>query len=633
MDHIERISVTAHGTLLASRFGLLETDSSAGIIRPFRPMVGAVPDELRSSTITFITPIDARHTWVGTWRSGVFEIGPDASVRSLDSALGPRSSSRMLLSCASNGNDIWLGFNNGDGLCRIRNGRVVERLLDQPDPDGMAYGVVRSLALDRSGNLYIGTLMGGLGIRDARSGAIQWFTRSDGVAGDRIEELVIDTNGGLWIRTAQGVCRMDLRTRTIQPVDLPTSIRGEHMIECLALDTDGAMLMGCGSVIVRYPPVAFGALAAPAVHVTGLWAGGHAFGRWSPDSVITLPPDQRTLSVECGVASFFDPSGVRFAYRLQDADTTWIALGEHARCDLGDLPIGQHTLQLRANNGGTRWSAEPLTLRLEVLPPFWATWWFRFTALFIIVSASITGFRIYLRERLREQREGLEREQAILAERVRIASDMHDDLGAGLSALKLRSEMALRVEQDPLKREHLGSLARSAGELISSMRQIIWTMNHDQADLADLFAYAGSYARMYCEEHGLKMDIITRSGVKQVRLTSEQRRNIFLTVKEALHNVVKHAGARSVHMTMAGEPGQLSVVIEDDGTGLPSNAADGLGNGLRNMHNRIRSLGGQLEVSAGAVRGTRVRFTVPLATASTEGSIAAMDQRDHLRGA
>jgi signal transduction histidine kinase len=227
----------------------------------------------------------------------------------------------------------------------------------------------------------------------------------------------------------------------------------------------------------------------------------------------------------------------------------------------------------------------------------------------MVIGGSVTWSIIDRRRR----KEAYAREQAILHERMRIASDMHDDLGAGLSGLKLRSEMALRVEKDPQKRQQLQTLATSAGELIGSMRQIIWTMGQDQSTLEDWVVYTTSYARTYCAENDLALLVATDPVWPTLQLSMEQRRNLFLVVKEALHNVVKHAHASTVKLAIRSGDA-LEVVLEDDGIGLPPEAAKGLGNGLRNMQRRMQEVEGAAVLGNGQdERGTRlvVRMALP----------------------
>jgi len=219
-------------------------------------------------------------------------------------------------------------------------------------------------------------------------------------------------------------------------------------------------------------------------------------------------------------------------------------------------------------------------------------------------------------ETLRVQQAGLIHELQLREE---IGRDLHDDIGVGLSGIKLRSEMALRVEQDSDKREQLSKLAASAGDLIGNMRQIIWSMNTDQAKVEDLVVYTCNYARNYALEHSYELNVVANGPWPERSLTSEQRRNVFLSVKEALHNVVKHANASKVTLHIAAHS-DLSVEIADNGNGLPEGADLGEGNGLRNIRKRILSLKGRIEVRS--QNGTHIHFSIPLAQIGNESSIA-----------
>jgi len=218
-------------------------------------------------------------------------------------------------------------------------------------------------------------------------------------------------------------------------------------------------------------------------------------------------------------------------------------------------------------------------------------------------------------EILRVQQAGLIHELQLREE---IGRDLHDDIGVGLSGIKLRSEMALRVEQDSDKRAQLSKLAVSAGDLIGNMRQIIWSMNPDQEKVEDLVVYTCNYARTYALENSYELEVVANGPWPERSLTSEQRRNVFLSVKEALHNVVKHANASKVSLHISSHS-DLSVEITDNGNGLPEGADMGEGNGLRNIRKRILSLQGRIEIRS--QNGTRIRFSIPLANIGNEGSI------------
>lgn len=212
-------------------------------------------------------------------------------------------------------------------------------------------------------------------------------------------------------------------------------------------------------------------------------------------------------------------------------------------------------------------------------------------------------------------------QEATIAElriRDQVGRDMHDDLGAGLSGLKLRAELALRNEQEPHKRKQLAQLAVIAGELLGNMRRIIWTMDGGQGSLQDLVAYCTNYARQYLSENSIECTVRTPATWPKVPVGSDLRRNVFLVIKEALHNVVKHSGAQSVELDLSWENETLLLTVQDDGRGLEQehptarSKAEG-GRGLRNMRQRMVQLGGGLELGPGRTgSGMRVSGHVPV---------------------
>ena len=204
-----------------------------------------------------------------------------------------------------------------------------------------------------------------------------------------------------------------------------------------------------------------------------------------------------------------------------------------------------------------------------------------------------------------------ERTIAELRIREQVSRDLHDDLGVGLSALKLRSEMALRQDPNATNAPFLKEQASAADELISSMRDIIWALQDDQGDVEDLVAYISAYARQYLDVHGVALRARIEGPWPAITLTSQQRRNIFLIIKEALHNVVKHANAHQVDLMVSWSNG-LTMVVMDDGQGMAA-TGDRRGNGSVNMAERARQVGALFVVSnCPNGTGTEVRLHVPL---------------------
>ncbi|HET9434987.1 MAG TPA: ATP-binding protein [Chitinophagaceae bacterium] len=191
-----------------------------------------------------------------------------------------------------------------------------------------------------------------------------------------------------------------------------------------------------------------------------------------------------------------------------------------------------------------------------------------------------------------------------------IATDMHDDLGAGLSQIKFLSEAIGMKRQKHLPiEEEVSSIRSFSDEMIDKMGEIVWALNEKNDTLNDLLSYTRSYAVEYLEQNGIKCHVDEPENIPQLDVSGEFRRNIYLTVKESLHNIVKHAQATEVSIQI--EIGKwLMIQITDNGIGLNNAVPGEFGNGLISMRNRMRELGGSFEIISKV--GTEVRMKAPI---------------------
>jgi two-component system NarL family sensor kinase len=223
---------------------------------------------------------------------------------------------------------------------------------------------------------------------------------------------------------------------------------------------------------------------------------------------------------------------------------------------------------------------------------------------------------IYFRTRISRQKlSTLKKEsevkelQAREDERSRLAADMHDDLGAGLSTIRMISELAVHKDADSLKQD-IRRISIRSEELVESMRQMIWAMSSNSNSLEDMVVYIRGYSREFLDDHHLNLQFEIPEHIPDVLISGPVKRNLFLVVKEVLHNIVKHAKATSVNITMDYSQERFSVIIADDGIGFSESGNNRFGNGLKNMERRIKDLQGTVDFEN--KNGTVVRIQVPV---------------------
>lgn len=197
-------------------------------------------------------------------------------------------------------------------------------------------------------------------------------------------------------------------------------------------------------------------------------------------------------------------------------------------------------------------------------------------------------------------------------ERLRIAKDIHDDLGSGLSKINFLSELIFqKTEHQPDLRQNSESVKETAVKMIGNMRDLIWALNPENTTLANLLSRIREYTTDYFEDYPLEVICRFPEKIQQSPITKEGHREIFMVVKETMHNIAKHAGATTITLQVRLDSEKLTLRMEDNGKGFDiDNAAEG--NGLRNMQSRIQAIGGAVSVTSAAGLGTVVHMEVKM---------------------
>jgi signal transduction histidine kinase len=218
------------------------------------------------------------------------------------------------------------------------------------------------------------------------------------------------------------------------------------------------------------------------------------------------------------------------------------------------------------------------------------------------------------RERLKaeNERKELEKQMAVLQayqdERERISADMHDELGSGMTSIRLMSEIAKNKLKENIPPE-IEKISSSANDLLNKMNAIIWSMNSSNDTVDSLIYYIRAYAIEYLDGTPIECKVKMPENIPMIELGGDKRRNIFLCVKETLNNTLKHAQATRVDIEMEVND-ELKIVIADNGIGIDVENTRQFGNGLRNISRRMKHIGGRYSIFN--KNGTVSRIELPL---------------------
>jgi signal transduction histidine kinase len=296
-------------------------------------------------------------------------------------------------------------------------------------------------------------------------------------------------------------------------------------------------------------------------------------------------------------------------------DKDWVEGGTGRSAHYYNIAPGDYRFRAVACNKDGVWNEEGASLAFILRPHYWQTWWAQGAAGLLVLGA-VSGIARYVtRRRMQRQLELLEQRHAIEKERGRIAKDIHDDLGSSLTRIMMLGE---RAEEGLEKRDgvgvQLGKIVTTARHTVQALDEIVWAVNPENDSLEGLVQYIGHYADELFEDSPIRCRLELPAELPACDLTAEVRHDLFLAVKEAFNNILKHSKASQVHVKVTMQSKKFEILIEDNGCGFDSEVAshNGKGNGLRNMRKRIEAIRGQLDLTSTPGRDTKIKITAPL---------------------
>jgi signal transduction histidine kinase len=272
------------------------------------------------------------------------------------------------------------------------------------------------------------------------------------------------------------------------------------------------------------------------------------------------------------------------------------------------LPPNHYTLRVRGMDMMGRWSGGEASINIFVPQPFWKTPWFWGIALVAATAMTVGVSRYFVWQRMRREMVRLKQQRALEQERLRIAHDIHDDLGARITQISLLSAMSQGNTTFPEKaRADFDKVSKMSRELVLALYETVWAVNPENDNLEALGNYICQMVKQLCETTALRCRFYVQNLPHEVQVSSQTRHNISLAVKEAVHNIIKHAGAPEVAIRVEFIDDCLEVSIQDSGSGFKPDEKIS-GNGLSNMKQRLQNIGGTCSIESAPGQGTTVRL-------------------------
>jgi signal transduction histidine kinase len=289
-----------------------------------------------------------------------------------------------------------------------------------------------------------------------------------------------------------------------------------------------------------------------------------------------------------------------------------IASGTIRQAGYGSLAAGKYKFEVHGVDVMGKPTGAVASVAVFVPNPFWKTTWFWGVAVIVFTISLIGVGRYFVWQRMRREMVRLKQQRALEQERLRIAHDIHDDLGARVTQISLLSAMSQENTTFPEKaRADFGKVSQMSRELVSALYETVWAVNPENDHLEALGNYLCQMVNQLCERTPLRCRFSVPSLPHEMQISSQTRHNISMAVKEAVHNVIKHAHATEVAIRLAFADGFLNIWVEDNGAGFQPVATSG-GHGLSNMKKRLTNIGGHCFIESQPGKGTTVRMRLSI---------------------
>jgi len=546
------------------------------------------------------------------------------------SNLGHKDYASALIADRSQGG-LWLGFHLGS-IAYLKDGQI---RVSYTAADGLGGGRINQLRFDQNGVLWAAT---DGGLSRLRDGDVATLTSRNGLPCDTVHWVMADNSGSLWLHTSCGLVRiarpeMDAWDASVtKDKEAKPTIRytvfdnfdgawitstGTHYSPPVTQAADGKLWIA-GSVGLKVidpqhlpfndlpPPVSIKQFVADRkVYPVSSYANGS----------LLLPPLIRDLQIEYTALSLVTPEKIMFRYMLEGRDTDWQEAGKRREVFYNDLPPGHYRFRVIACNNSGIWNETGTYFDFSIAPAYYQTTTFR--VLVVITFLFVLGvlYQLRLQQVARQMRGRMEER---LAERERIARDLHDTFLQGVQGLILKFDAAAKQipPHEPARQAMENALDR-ADEVMAEGRDRVRNLRDATASLSDLPAAFTRVVGEYSEDGKMTFKTVVEGRLRELNpIVLEES---YAIGREALINALTHSKGHKVEAEITYDRRQFRLRIRDDGRGIDPGILKVGGRpdhfGLKGMRERADRIDAQLKLWSGADTGTEVELLVPAATA------------------
>lgn len=560
--------------------------------------------------------------WYGTLELGLFRLKNGVTTNYTTKDGLPHNSVRAIYE--DRHGVLWLGTDGGLATCQ--NGRITAIKTQ----DGPGNNRVWSIYEDAEGVFWLGTYEGGL--FRFKDGRFTNYTKAKGLFDNGVFQILEDGRGKLWVscfRNLYSVSKQQLNDYADGKISMISSQaygKADGMLnpncnggrQPSGVKTrDGRLWFTTlkGVAVVNPEELPVNPLPPPVLIESATLDRVPS----RIDAGLRLAPGQSNLAIHYTALSFIKPEQVHFKYQLLAQDADWVEAGTQRTANYSYLRPGQYTFKVIAANSDGVWNTEGAQLRITVLPAFYQMWWFRLLAMLAVAGLVGLVFKRRLDQAHRARQAQEEFAQRLIEsqeqERKRIATELHDGLGQSLLVIKNRALLGSAVSTEAPAQEQFTEITATVGDALGEVRTIAYNLRPLHLERLGLTA---TLEEMLADVGGASgIEIASAIAPLDGLFTPAQEINLYRIVQECLNNIVKHSHATQASVIVQLREKELQLTISDDGRGFdPATKQPGQsprsGLGLTGLSERVRILGGTLQLLSTPGDGAQIQITIPL---------------------
>lgn len=500
---------------------------------------------------------------------------------------------------------LWIGTQGGGlELFNSSTGGFTHFRSHPDDAAALNNDFIFAIAEDRAGRLWLGTWGSGLNVYYPATGHFKAYTTNQGLCSNSVYGILEDQRGDLWLSTNNGLSRFNPATESFTNFAVEDGLQSrEFNGGSFFQSKEGELFFGgINGFNAFFPQNIFRNRIPPPVVITDFLKFNQSVKSLADTNVLELDWRDSHISFEFAALDYRASMKNRYAYKMENLNEQWINTDAGRRfATFTSLPAGQYVFRVKGSNSDGVWNESGAAVRLIVHPPFWKAWWFNLAVALII--SGILYFLISIRVR-----------SMLAVERIRlkIAADLHDNIGAELTEIAILTELIQTklADLNGKTREQLQRVSDKARNVIDSMNDTIWLINPKRDSLYELILRLQDAFSEVLTVRGIALSIHNLQALESIHLPMEYRQHLYLIFKEALNNCIKHSRCQSVHLHIAVRKKEFEIRLVDDGIGVVPETAPA-GNGLNSMKRRAGVIGGALQIIANQPKGACVVFQGP----------------------